>query len=89
MRISALKMAPNQKNVQHEVLGNFEGYNFDVLSFFIRGRFQPQNAQNRTAVLGPLVIRVRLCWERFGRDFESFSFTESPASSYIDEVTAD
>ena len=49
----------------------------------------PKTSKNRTAVLGPLVIRVRLCLERFGRDLKSFSCTESPASSYIDEVTAD
>ena len=51
--------------------------------------FSLKTAKNRTTVLGPPVIRVRLCLERFGRDLESFSCTESPASSYIDEVTAD
>jgi hypothetical protein len=43
VKISALKMAPNQKTFNMKILGNFEGYNFDVLSFFIRGRLQPQN----------------------------------------------
>ena len=51
--------------------------------------FSLKTAKNRTTVLGPPVIRVRLCLGRFGRDLESFYCTESPASSYIDEVTAD
>ena len=57
--------------------------------FYFEVVFGPKMPKNRTDVLGPLVIRVRLYLERFGRDFESFSCMESPASSYIDEVTAD
>ena len=51
--------------------------------------YNPETTKNRTAVLGPPVIRVRLSLEGFGQDLKSFSCKGSPTPSQIDEVTAD
>ena len=52
VRFSALKMALNRETFNKIKLGDFEGYNFYVLSFFIQGRFQPQNCQKPNYCLG-------------------------------------